>query len=139
MTKWNARMIHLAKVISTWSKDIERQVGCVITTKDYHIVSTGYNGFPSSCSDENTNNKNLRTVHAELNALLRLTTRESELRLFIYGGHPCAQCAAAILQQKIKYIISPRIEEQSSWHASMCVAADMFISCPDIVYKVYTY
>lgn len=128
MDKWDFRMLRIAEQVSTWSKDKERQVGCVITTYDYYILSTGYNGYPKHVDDTKINRKLFKIVHAEINALLRLRQLDNDLRMFIYGGHPCAQCAGAILQSPIKYLTCSPLELQSRWADSMGEAAFMLQS-----------
>jgi deoxycytidylate deaminase len=128
LNKWDFRMLGLAERISTWSKDIDRKVGCVVTTYDYYILATGFNGYPKSVMDSKLDMKLHKTVHAEINALLRLRTPDKDLQMFIYGGHPCAQCAGAILQSPVKYIVCTPPELTSSWSSSMNEAAHMLSS-----------
>ena len=61
------------------SKDPNTQVGACIVSADNKILSMGYNGFPTGCSDDEfpwtregapLDNKYLYTTHSELNAIL---------------------------------------------------------------------
>ncbi len=52
MSTWDKYFMDMAKHVSTKSKDRSTKVGCVITTQDNCVVSTGYNGFPRGCLDE---------------------------------------------------------------------------------------
>lgn len=66
------------------SKDPNSQVGACIVSSDNKILSMGYNGFPSGCSDdefpweregEPYNTKYLYVTHSELNAIFKLQRR----------------------------------------------------------------
>ncbi len=142
MNKWDYRMLTLAKEIASWSKDQDRQVGAVITTKDYDIVSTGFNGYPRCLDDNDTSCKLDKMIHAEINALLQLSTtarRDNRFYMYIYGGHPCSHCAAVILQSKITHLFCPAIEAKSSWHGSMELAKVMFSNKRGFKYNVFEY
>ena len=52
MSNWDKYFMDMAVYVSTKSKDRSTKVGCVITTQDNCVVSTGYNGFPRGCVDE---------------------------------------------------------------------------------------
>jgi len=138
MKKWDRRMINVAKEVSSWSKDPERQVGCVLTNFDYHIISTGYNGYPKGVDDANPNEKLFKSVHAEINAILRIPWLAGNLRCFVYGGHPCAQCMASLIQANVKYFVVPNLELSSSWTESMETARGMVQDSEDkLVYLNY--
>jgi len=113
MNKWDGRFTDLAMTIATWSKDPKRQVGCVIVDKDRHILATGYNGFPKNVDDspENLNDQDTKReimIHAEVNALLRLSGYESDDKTLYCTQFPCPTCASLILQKGIKRIVVPR-------------------------------
>lgn len=59
------------------SKDPNTQVGACIVSDKHKILSMGYNGFPTGCSDddfpwvrEGDDNKYFYSTHSELNAIL---------------------------------------------------------------------
>lgn len=61
------------------SKDPNTQVGACIVSEEHKILSMGYNGFPTGCSDDDfpwaregepLENKYFYTTHSELNAIL---------------------------------------------------------------------
>jgi len=139
MNKWDQRMVMLAKEISLWSKDNQRQVGCIITTDTYRILSTGYNGYPPNIDDDDLNNRLLKTVHAEINALLSIPGTWRNLRMYIYGGHPCAQCASAILQKPITHLFCPPIDTETSWQESMIVAQQLLEKADFLKYRTVFY
>ena len=133
-TKWQGRFIDLAKEISTWSKDPSSAVGAVIVRPDRTICSVGFNGFPRKVCDHphaiaNRDTKLLRTIHAELNAILSAKEPLKDYSLFVWPFQPCAQCAAAIIQAGIKDVYCPynaHLESYERWRESFREALQMF-------------
>ena len=129
---WLGRFMGLAEQIATWSKDPTQGVGAVIARPDHTIASVGFNGFPRGCNDDpalyaDRDVKRLRTVHAELNAIL--SAREPLHGYTIYStGRPCSACAAAIIQAGISRVLyrhNPELE--SRWRESMDAGADLLL------------
>lgn len=118
-------MMNIANEVRSWSNDTNRKVGAVITSSDYRILSTGYNGLPKGV--ELYKDKNMQTVHAEINAILYLNTHVHPDKIFIYGGYPCSQCAAAIIQKGINevYAICNKPAKDSKWARSIGLGRDM--------------
>lgn len=109
------------------SKDPNTQVGACIVSGDNIIISTGYNGFPYGCSDdeypwdrEGTETKYPYVVHAELNAILNSKGRSLEGAKIYVSLFPCNECAKAIIQSGIKEVIylSDKYEKNESTAAS---------------------
>ena len=131
--KWQARFIDLAKEIASWSKDSGTQVGSVIVRPDRTICSVGFNGFPRGVKDsqeaiENRDAKLLRTIHAELNAILSSKESLVGYSLFVWPFQPCAQCAAAIIQAGITDVYCPYNDHlaHERWSESFRAALQMF-------------
>lgn len=132
-SKWQARFIDLAKEVATWSKDVSSQVGAVIVRPDRTVASVGFNGFPRGVEDssfliENRDAKLLRTIHAELNAILAAKEPLNGYSIFVWPFQPCAQCAAAIIQSGIKEVYCPYNDHmaQERWSESFKAALQMF-------------
>ena len=49
---WDEYFMGVALLASQRSKDPSTQVGACIIDGDKRILSTGYNGFPQGCSDD---------------------------------------------------------------------------------------
>ena len=49
---WDEYFMGVALLAAKRSKDPNTQVGACIVDDDNRILSTGYNGFPCGCSDE---------------------------------------------------------------------------------------
>jgi dCMP deaminase len=109
---WDEFFMGVAVLASKRSKDPNTQVGACIVNDDNIILSTGYNGFPMGCSDdefpwsrEGEDTKYPFVVHAELNAILNANGKSLKgARVYVYL-FPCNECAKAIIQAGIKEII----------------------------------
>ena len=103
---WHKRFFNLADLVGSWSKDPSTKVGAVIVRPDRTIASVGYNGFPRGVEDVYTTRdaKLLRTVHAEANAILAAQEPLRGYTLYVTPLHPCANCAAYIIQSGIKEV-----------------------------------
>lgn len=126
-TKWDIRFMQLARMVATWSKDPNHQVGAVIVDTDRHILGLGYNGPPKYTMDKGLSKqqKQFRSLHAELNAILNCKENPSSGSIYIYPYAPCAQCTAALLQKGIKKIYYNSQTILSSWRASQAEAVEM--------------
>lgn len=132
MTNRDQRWMEVARLISTWSRDPRRKVGCVVVDDDDNQLSGGYNGFPRGIVDDDRlddrNMKNLMVVHAEANAIAAAARNGHSLKGgTLYVTHnPCSQCACLIIQAGIKrvvYIMQPNVS--SDWLLSFKVAIDL--------------
>ena len=109
---WDEYFMGIAKLAALRSKDPSTQVGACIVSQDNIIISTGYNGMPKGCSDdeypwsrEGGETKYPYVVHAELNAVLNANGRDLRGSKLYVALFPCNECAKAIIQSGIKEII----------------------------------
>lgn len=112
---WDECFMGVAVLSGLRSKDPNTQVGCCIVSQDNKILSMGYNGFPSGCSDDEfpwiregedpLETKYLYTVHSELNAILNYRGGSLEGAKLYVSLFPCNECAKAIIQSGIKEVI----------------------------------
>jgi len=131
-TKWQARFLALTKEVASWSKDLGTKVGAAIVRPDRTICSVGFNGFPRGIEDNpyaiaNRDTKLLRTIHAELNAILSAKEPLNGYSIFVWPFQPCSQCAAAIIQSGIKDVYCPFTDHSSNdrWSESFKSALQM--------------
>ena len=109
---WDEYFMGIAMLAAKRSKDPSTQVGACIVSQDNIIISTGYNGMPKGCSDdefpwnrEGEQTKYPYVVHAELNAILNANGRDLKgSRLFV-ALFPCNECAKAIIQSGVKEVV----------------------------------
>jgi dCMP deaminase len=94
------------------SKDPNTQVGACIVSPDNIIISTGYNGMPKGCSDdefpwgrEGAVTKYPFVVHAELNAILNANGRDLRGSRVYVALFPCNECAKAIIQSGVREVV----------------------------------
>ena len=94
------------------SKDPNTQVGACIVDSNHVILSTGYNGFPLGCSDDELpwartgeDTKYPYVVHAELNAILNSGGKSLRDATIYVGLFPCNECAKAIIQSGIREVV----------------------------------
>ena len=109
---WNEYFMGVAVLASKRSKDPNTQVGAGIVDKNNIILSTGYNGLPYGCSDDEytwertgEDTKYKYVVHAELNAILNAQGKDLKNARIFVDLFPCNECAKAIIQCGIKEVI----------------------------------
>ena len=111
---WDEYFMGVALLAAQRSKDPSTQVGACIIDGDKRILSTGYNGFPKGCSDDEYpwnrdeslgETKYQYVVHAELNAILNASGKSLSGATVYVGLFPCHECAKAIIQSGIKEVI----------------------------------
>ena len=109
---WDEYFMGVALLASKRSKDPNTQVGACIVDQNNVILTTGYNGFPKGCSDdefpwdrEGENTKYPYVVHAELNAILNASGKDLKGSRIYVDLFPCNECAKAIIQSGIKEVI----------------------------------
>ena len=108
---WDEYFMGVAMLAACRSKDPNTQVGACIVSPDNVIISTGYNGLPNGCSDdeypwdrEGDETKYPFVVHAELNAILNSGGRRLDGARLYVALFPCNECAKAIIQSGIREI-----------------------------------
>ena len=109
---WDEYFMGVAMLAARRSKDPNTQVGACIVSPDNIIISTGYNGMPKGCSDddfpwerEGIETKYPYVVHAELNAILNANGRDLRGSRLYVALFPCNECAKAIIQSGVKEVV----------------------------------
>ena len=111
---WDEYFMGIALMSAHRSKDPGTQVGACIISPEKRILTVGYNGMPSGCSDDEfpweregspLETKYLFVCHAEMNAILN--SGHSDLRgSTVYTTlFPCAECTKAMIQKGIASIV----------------------------------
>lgn len=117
---WEQYFMDIAKLVSTRSTCLRRQVGAVLV-KDRHIIATGYNGVPSGivhCAERGCLRQELaipsgqrhemcRGIHAEQNAIIQaalhgVSTKGATL---FCTDQPCILCSKMLINAGIVRII----------------------------------
>ena len=124
---WDEYFLGIAMLAARRSKDPSTQVGACIVSEDNIIISTGYNGMPKGCSDdefpwdrEGEETKYPYVVHAELNAILNANGRDLRGSRIYVALFPCNECAKAIIQSGVKEVVylSDKYKDSLSFIAS---------------------
>ena len=109
---WDEYFMGVAMLAARRSKDPNTQVGACIVSPDNIIISTGYNGLPNGCSDdeypwerEGEETKYPYVVHAQLNAILNANGRDLRGSRLYVALFPCNECAKAIIQAGVKEVL----------------------------------
>ena len=109
---WDEYFMGVAKLAARRSKDPSTQVGACIVSPENIIISTGYNGMPKGCSDDEfpwerdgQETKYPYVVHAELNAILNANGRDLRGSRVYVALFPCNECAKAIIQSGVKEVV----------------------------------
>ena len=112
---WDEYFMGIALLSAMRSKDNSTQVGACIVNDQHRILSTGYNGMPNGCDDddmpwERSGETSLDTkypfvCHAELNAILNSASRDFRNCTLYVTLFPCNECTKAVIQSGIKRIV----------------------------------
>ena len=111
---WDEYFMGLAHLSALRSKDPNTQVGACIVDDQNRILSTGYNGFPQGCSDDDFpwnrdesrgETKYQFVVHAELNAILNSRGKNLAGSKLYVSLFPCHECAKAIIQSGVTEVV----------------------------------
>ena len=101
---WDEYFMGVSLLAAKRSKDPNTQVGACIVDSNHVILSTGYNGFPLGCSDDELpwartgeDTKYPYVVHAELNAILNSGGKSLRDATIYVGLFPCNECAKTII------------------------------------------
>lgn len=106
--------LQMLELVASRSTCVRRQVACIITDKDNHVLATGYNGVPvnfdhctehpcAGAKDLPGQTDNCLAVHGEQSALLQCDVR---LAHTLYCSClPCFTCAKLIANTPIARVI----------------------------------
>ena len=124
---WDEYFMGVAMLAALRSKDPSTQVGACIVSPENIIISTGYNGMPKGCNDDEfpwdrtgEDTKYPYVVHAELNAILNANGRNLRGSRIYVALFPCNECAKAIIQSGIReiYYLSDKYADTPTTKAS---------------------
>lgn len=107
--------LNMLKLVAARSTCARRQVGAIITDRDGHVLSTGYNGVPRDfdhcidvpclgASDKPGDTSSCMAVHAEQNALLQCLDLSRAYTIYC-SCVPCFVCAKMIANTNIESVV----------------------------------
>ena len=140
---WEEYFMGVAILSAQRSKDSSTQVGACIVNRDRKILSVGYNGMPTGCSDDDMpwgregellDTKYAYVCHAELNAILNNDGRSLKGTTIYVTLFPCNECAKAIIQCGIKEIVymEDKYAEEDNF-----IAAKRMLDMAGVKYRQY--
>ena len=133
---WSEFFMGVAELAAKRSKDPNTKVGACIVNSNNIILSTGYNGMPIGCNDDDMpwcregsfeNSKYAYVCHAELNAILNCDGRSLKGSILYVTNFPCNECAKAIIQAGIRKVIF--LEDKYPDSDATKVAKMLFVTC----------
>lgn len=106
----------MLKLVASRSTCARRAVGAIITDKEGHVLSTGYNGVPANfehcvdvpcrgATDKPGDNTYCMAVHAEQNAIMQCHNLDSASTIYVTCT-PCFSCAKMVANTKITLVIA---------------------------------
>ena len=140
---WEEYFMGVAMLSAQRSKDSSTQVGACIVSRDRKILSVGYNGMPTGCSDDDMpwereggllDTKYAYVCHAELNAILNNDGRSLKGTTIYVTLFPCNECAKAIIQCGITEIVY--MEDKYAKEANY-IAAKRMLDMAGVKYRQY--
>lgn len=109
---WDEYFLDIAEKVSTRSTCLRLKVGCVLVAEDNRILATGYNGSPKGmphCIDDgclkSEEGRCIRTVHAEINAILSVEPQQRKDSTLYCTHEPCEHCTKSIIQAGITKVV----------------------------------
>lgn len=112
---WDETSIDLALVMAKRSTCPRARVGAVLLSPQNVVLSTGYNGSPAGqphCTDVgcllSPQGSCLRTVHAEVNAIIRAGAAITRGCTLYSTVSPCFACANLIVQVNVTRVVYVR-------------------------------
>lgn len=131
-TDWDARFLALAEHVAGWSKDPSTQTGAVLTDGKW-VISLGFNGFPPRLFDKpglltDRAEKLKRTIHCEVNAVLRAGPASRGTTLYTWPFLSCAECAKLMIAAGVARVVAPQMpaDKAERWAASMQTSEQLF-------------
>lgn len=119
---WDEYFLDIAEKVSSRSTCLRLNVGAVLVAEDNRILATGYNGSPKGlphCLDvgclKNEEGRCIRTIHAEINAILSVDMHIRKNSILYCTHEPCENCTKSIIQAGIKKVVYKNTYKSTSY------------------------
>lgn len=146
MKTWDEYFLDICDQVSTRSKCLSRQIGCVLVY-GRNIISTGYNGPPrktSHCSGETCPRREMGfdsgeglefcpATHAEANCIAnaaRHGARCQNSTLYINTVIPCKSCIGILINAGVIEIVVQRLEHYDKMSERLWKEAGLLVRLP---------
>lgn len=100
--------MNLATKLAGRSKCSRLKVGCVVVSEDnQQVLALGYNGGPKGLYNEclSLEPGKCGHLHAEINALIKLNSRDPARKIMYVTAMPCHSCAVAIINAGLSEVV----------------------------------
>ena len=141
---WDSYFMGIAMLSAKRSKDPNTCVGACIVSPENKILSLGYNGMPTGCSDDEypwireaenpLDSKYLYVCHAEMNALLNYSGIGLKGAKVYVTLFPCNECTKALIQSGIHEVIYLNDKYANT---PSTIAAKRMMDSVGIIYRKY--
>ena len=112
---WDEYFMAVAQLAGMRSKDPSTQVGSCIVSDEHKILSMGYNGLPTGCSDDEFPwSRDGRPIYVTL--------------------FPCNECAKAIIQSGIRNVV---YDSDKYAEADSTIASKRMFDAAGVTYRQY--
>lgn len=135
----DSHFIAYANIVSKFSPDVKRQVGAVVA-KDGHKIADGFNKpVPKKIiNDYFCQSKQPYMIHAEMDALSKITAKQAKDATIYITLAPCTDCCKQIAAYGIKRVVyrDDHKESNINYLKELGITAekyeDFFSSCDKI-------
>ena len=117
---WHQYALKLATVVAERSEDPFMKVGACVLRHDNSVAGVGYNGAPPGIDIDwsNRDQRRLRVIHAEVNALRYVKPHECSLLACTHL--PCNDCLKSVAAYGIATIVFGDIYHYDSSSLELC-------------------
>ena len=133
---WDEYWFDLVEAAASRGTCPRRQVGALLV-KSNTLLATGYNGAPSGhpqCDEvgcEMENDHCVRTIHAEVNVLIRSTPEQQNGATLYVTDYPCQRCALLISNTGISKVIFVRNYRNNNKSTDLFIKSGIQVSSAD--------
>ena len=122
---WAEYALEIAYAVSKRSEDPYLKVGSCVLRHDNSVAGVGYNGAPKGINInwENRDDRRLRVVHSEVNALRY--TKPGECKLLACTLLPCNDCLKMIASYGIKEVIFSKFYDKDETSLKLATEFDI--------------
>ncbi len=143
VTETDLDFLMLALRNSDYSNDPNTRVGAVIVSPAGHIISEGYNAFPTGIAEtaerlSNREKKNCIVIHAEMSCLMQAYERLVPIRgctLYlactddteeVWSGPPCTgHCLKYLIQAGLTNIVGFPQKKHTKWAEELTISREL--------------
>lgn len=142
---YNLYFVAMSFLVAQRSFDPNTKCGCILTSQDYRVLSTGYNGPIKHSNDGEIPltrpEKYYHFIHAEMNALLAYNGSYYDIQhgKAYVTGRPCHNCLRSLLQKGISEIYYCDVNNAKCVDESDLKAQEIMLKNRPVIIEVIPY